>query len=159
MSTRDTFYGWYFAIHFVITLMVDGGFAIPAAYKLPGQQFMEDFHVASNKDFIVLEKPAWFMSFIWIEILFQLPFFVYGAYKLLTKTATPTTYLWMLVYGVNASLTTLACLAEVWARAGLTDALRYNLLAVYAPFFFISGYIVIDVFQRLQGELRKVKTD
>lgn len=120
---------------------------------------MEDFHVAQNEDFIVFEKPAWFMSFIWIEILFQLPFFVYGAYKLLTKTATPTTHLWMLVYGVNASLTTWACLAEVWAREGLTAAVRYNLLAVYAPFCLISGVIVIDVFQRLQGELSKKKIE
>lgn len=115
--------------------------------------------MAQNEDFIVLEKPAWFMSFIYVEILFQLPFFVYGGYKLLTKSQTPTTYLWMLVYGVNASLTTLACLAEVWAREGLVDSVKYNLLAVYAPFFFISGVIVVDVFQRLQQELTKVKRD
>lgn len=80
---RDTFYAVYFLLHIPIALLIDCAVVIPPAFRLPLQHTLLTFHATANKDFLVLLAPLWLKAAVFIEIVFQLPLFVFGAYWLL----------------------------------------------------------------------------
>ncbi|KAK7205934.1 transmembrane protein 6/97 [Myxozyma melibiosi] len=149
----DCFYFIYFIIHAFVTAFIDIGIIIPRDYRLKIQSNLLDLHVSMNNDPLLKNPPAWFVSFVVIEGIFQLPFFVVGAiafYRDSKKVYIPT-----LVYGVNASLTTLACLIEITygfrnlSPEELSDGDRVGLFWVYFPTFVIPLFMIVDMMRRL----------
>lgn len=154
----DKFYIAYFLLHVVITLAIDSTIALPRDWVFAFQRQLGDFHIAKNHDLLVASKPTWLKTFVWVEILLQTPFFVWASYDLWKKNKR--VYPAVLAYGVEASTTTLACVAEVAVLPQLTTAERLNLVAIYLPTLLIPLYMAYDFFMRISTELTtKAKTD
>lgn len=160
MSSRlDKFYVAYFVLHIAITLLVDAAIALPPAYQLPLQARALATHVKLNKDALVAARPAWLQGFVWVELLVQVPFFVWAAIAL--PAGDRRVYPAVLAYGVEASTTTLACLVEVVAHPALSTGEKANLFGVYFPTFVIPLVLALDFGRRIAKELtaRKPKVE
>lgn len=153
---RDRLYVGYFILHLFITLLIDSAIVLPENWVLRFQRQLLDLHVRLNSDLIVQTKPIWLQTFVWVEILFQTPFFVWAALDLTAgnRRVWPA----ILVYGVEASTTTLACVVEsAMLPLGLSE--RMNLVFIYLPTFVVPLILLVDFFWRIQKKLEKVKID
>ncbi|ODQ63588.1 hypothetical protein NADFUDRAFT_62177 [Nadsonia fulvescens var. elongata DSM 6958] len=179
----DYFYFAYFLLHIPITLLIDISLALPDLTPL--HTFLLDFHIKSNKDLLNANPPNWLVVFVFMEILFQLPFFFWGAYRLYTVKRIPNSvedapdhmdqnangklYLWILIYGLNASITTLGCIAEIFKFGPSQLNLLSNddvtkLVSVYLPTFLIPFGMAVDMVLRISSifkynESLKLKTN
>lgn len=164
-------------IHTLITAFVDSATIIPNEYLLDVQSTLLELHIEMNNDPLVRNPPAWFVIFVIIEIAFQLPFFVVAAiafYKgtyirsnkiktnlqsryltLLLLKDSKQIYVLTLIYAVNASLTTLACIIEFMygfqnlSADEFSDEDRTNLVWVYLPTFVIPLFMMYDMTRRV----------
>lgn len=66
--------------HFFITVLIDCTIAVPEQYLFPIQKTLQSFHIESNNDLLVANPQPWLVGFVWLEIIFQIPFFVAGTY-------------------------------------------------------------------------------
>lgn len=175
----DLVYFIYFIQHAIVTVLIDSTVVIPREYQLPIQQFLSDFHIESNKDILLLQKPIWLQSYIWLELLFQLPLFIIGPYYLLKGIKIKTSnnpfisiltfhfffflllidnkniYIPMLIYAVEASTTTFACLIEVLFLNQLTLSEKSNLAALYAPILAVGLLMLVDMAVRIGSWIPK----
>jgi len=101
-------------------------------------------------------QMAWFRSFLFTEILYQVPSFFFTLYGLFNKR--PSVYILTLVYGVLASVTTLSCVATVIAvprpgvgvtQATITEDQRNFLLMNYLPFMIFPLFMAVDSARQL----------
>ncbi|KAI0308243.1 hypothetical protein B0F90DRAFT_144369 [Multifurca ochricompacta] len=103
---------------------------------------------------------SWFKSFLYLEVLFQLPVFVIGAHGLWRDSRR--IYGLLVLYGASTCTTTLACVATVINTPttsaatiaqqviSITPEQRAMLLSSYVPFFVIPLYLAVDMALRLQ---------
>lgn len=66
--------------HFFITVLIDCTIALPEQYLFPIQTKLKTYHIESNNDLLVANPQPWLVSFVWLEILFQVPYFVIATY-------------------------------------------------------------------------------
>lgn len=153
----DGAYVCYFVLHIVITVLIDAAIALPEQYQLPLQKQLLAYHVRTNSDLLIVDSPVWLRSFVWLEILLQLPFFFWAAADLLRgrKRVWPA----IVAYGVEASTTTYACLAEV-VFMDASPEIKRNLLGLYVPTLALPLVMAIDFGRRIASELtQKQKTE
>lgn len=150
MNKRDSFYFAYFLLHIPITILIDSCLVLPLSSRFALQNTLVEFHILSNKDFLLADPPLWLQVFGGFEILFQLPFFIVGAWALWEQWAP--IYVGITVYGFNAFLTTLVCLAYVQSEGvanGLTSDDVLALGGLYTPYLVIPLVMMIDCGMRL----------
>ncbi|VDB91976.1 unnamed protein product [Peniophora sp. CBMAI 1063] len=171
LSSRwlDAVYVGYFLIHIPATVLLDLQSIYPAAYTPAWFRAIPVWYVGFANDpliagalGLVKTSPtefAWLKSFMWLEALFQLPLFFYGAYGLWKDSFS--VYVPILLYGASTATTTLACVALVLATpstsaataaagiASVTFAQRANLLANYLPFLFLPLIMALDMSSRM----------
>ncbi|KAF9784140.1 hypothetical protein IL306_008342 [Fusarium sp. DS 682] len=103
---------------------------------------------------------AWFRSFFYIEIFVQFPLAVYIARNLATKKpSSGPVELAGLVYGCLASMSSIACVAELLEMGPelVSEDKKPNLIwGTYFPYALIPGLMAVDMYTRL---LRRVSTD
>lgn len=133
--------------HVLITLAIDSTIALPEEYQLGFQKYLAQVHLDQNKDLLVASRPKWLQGFVWVELLFQTPFFI-GAAIGLTKDCKKT-YLWILLYCVEAAITTFGCLVEVVYLDGLTQNEKLNLFFVYLPTCLVPLAMGYDFWKRV----------
>lgn len=154
--TWDTFNYWYYLIHIPITIIMDSTIVVPPKFNF--QTFLIQFHINQNKDFLMVLKPLWFQTFVWVELLFQLPFFFAALYMI--STQCPTRHLWNMIYGFNASFTTLVCIVHYVAIGpdqGLTQKEVIQLVSIYLPYLLIPLGIMIGSYIQLSSQLKEPK--
>lgn len=150
MNKRDSFYLAYFLLHIPITLLIDLCLVLPPSSRFAIQNTLVEYHILANKDFLLADPPLWLRIFGGFEILYQLPFFVVGAWAL-WKQWTPI-YVGITVYGFNAFLTTLVCLAYVESEGVANGLTRDEVLALgglYTPYLLIPLVMMVDCGLRL----------
>lgn len=155
MNRFDKFYFAYFLLHIPITVFMDSNIVVPKEYLVSWAQAVLDFHISTNKDFLLVETPLWLQVFGLFELVFQLPLFVYCSIKLY-KGNDRLHWIWMVIYGFNASFTTLVCLVYVYLTGdqyGLSFGERINLLGIYSPYLVIPLVMLIDYVKRIQSSL------
>lgn len=154
--TRDRLYVWYFVFHVFITWLIDSAIVLPDRFLSQVQRQLLEFHVRQNSDLLVQTKPIWLQAFVWVELLLQTPFFIWAALDL----TAGRTRIWpaILVYAVEASTTTLACLVEC-ALLPLTLDQRINLVMIYLPTFVVPFILLVDFWSRIQSRLTKAKQE
>lgn len=148
----DKFYVGYCVFHIVVSIAVDAGIALPSNWTHPLQVKMLDLHMSMNKDPLFLATPMWLQGFVWLEIIFQIPFFAWAAADL----ARGKRRVWpaCLAYGIEASTTTFACLVEIWYSTAVeSEAVRWKLLSVYVPTLLVPLIMAIDFWRRISKEL------
>lgn len=87
-----------------------------------------------------MSKPSWFVPCIYIELIFQLPFFIYAT---IVYKSTLLDVL-NIVYAVNAGFSTFLCIAWILsegARFGLTTEETAQLALIYLPYIIIPVII------------------
>lgn len=150
MNKRDRFYFSYFLFHIPITLLIDSCLVLPPSSRFGFQNWLVEYHILTNKDFLLADPPLWLRIFGGFEIFYQLPFFFFGAWAL-WKQWTPI-YVGITVYGFNAFLTTLVCLAYVESEGvanGLTQDEVFALGGLYTPYLLVPLVMMIDCCLRL----------
>ncbi|CAI8495228.1 unnamed protein product [Pichia kudriavzevii] len=156
----DAVYFYYFVIHTPITLLMDSTFVIPHEYQLSIQSKLSEFHIKQNQDFIAIEKPLWIQIFVVWELIFQLPFFIYGIMDYLKNNKTGySVHSWpmFLLYGFNAGFTSLVCLIYILSEGpthGLSTGSLINLFSLYVPTTLLPFYMMYDFYHRI-GKLLK----
>lgn len=158
VSFLDKIYAYYFMIHIPISLLVDSAIAVPPEWWLPFQKTLAGIQINDNKDALFAARPIWLQSFVWVEILIQVPFFAWAAGKLLQ--GNERVWVGMVIYGIEAAITTFACLIEVFYLEGLTRPEHIKLIGLYLPTFIIPLIIAGDFASRINSRLgAKAKTD
>jgi hypothetical protein len=141
---RITFLG-YFITHIPITLCLDLQVLFGQHYP-PNLQQLFSWYTSTYKDQLLIHKPAWLQSFIWAELLFQLPFFFVATYGLLFKknwVRIPS-----IIYGVHVATTVWPIIADLIDNKVNSQEEKYVLFSFYAPYFIIpallAGYMALN---------------
>ncbi|KAK9365012.1 transmembrane protein 6/97 [Lipomyces kononenkoae] len=145
----DAFYFVYFVLHIFITVAIDSAGVIAPDSRPAFQKALLRVQIEENKDPLMANVPVWLYTFIGVEVLFQLPVFIGGAWALYQDYKKA--YIALLIYGVNASITTLACIAELaWNEEyELTGDERQKLIWIYLPTFLIPLILTVDMTARI----------
>ncbi|KAK4056828.1 hypothetical protein OIO90_002078 [Microbotryomycetes sp. JL221] len=154
--TRDMVYMAFMLVHIPATCFVDMH-ALPFISNLLPEASRLVYQIA-HKDDPLLQSAhtpafAWFRSFLLLEILFQLPTFVYGSWALWRDNTT--VYPLLTIYGASTATTTLACLATV-LQMPLTRERQAILLAEYVPFCLLPLAMAVDYGLRLTKMVKSV---
>lgn len=136
----------YFLQHIAATVLVDATVVVPDQFLFPLQKRLAQLHISTNNDFLLAAPPNYLKLFVWIELLFQLPFFFVAIPYFYHDD--PRIYLPALVYGIEAALSTLVCVAEILV-ADLSNPDKLPLAAMYAAYMFVALYLSRDMYLRL----------
>lgn len=93
---------------------------------------LQQFHVETNHDYF-MSKPTipWFEALVWLELLFQVPFFAFataGFVRRWNAVRIPC-----IIYGTSAATSVVPIVADVLASEKLTDPQRYKLVGICEP--------------------------
>ena len=160
------------AQHIVVTLLIDSTIALPVTYQTSLQHRLGRFHIESNNDLLVANPPPWLVAYVWLELLFQLPFFFFGAYYFLKGEIflnifilslinylldNKKVYIPSLIYGVEAATTTFACLVELfYLDVSQSDLIK--LVSFYLPTLVVPVLLSWDMFNRISKWVPSEKT-
>ncbi|KAH9982934.1 transmembrane protein 6/97 [Lactifluus volemus] len=165
----DLFYCVFFLIHIPSILLVDCQVISPKRLVPGFVQSIIPWYVRLFGDPIIGgtmglfangSELAWFKSFIYLQILFQLPVLFLGAHALWLDSRG--IYGLLVLYGTATCMIALPCIATIINipttsdmtisrnAISITPAQRILLLSIYVPFFVIPLYLAIDMASRLQ---------
>lgn len=147
----DKFYIGYFLVHILTTVAVDSAIALPEKWTFPFQTKMLDMHMSMNNDPLIAASPIWLRAFVWVEIVLQTPFFFWAAHDLYKNKKR--VYPAIVAYGVEASTTTLACLAEIAFNNTLATDHKVKMLGLYIPYLLIPLLLAVDFSRRIISDL------
>ncbi|CAN0228562.1 unnamed protein product [Laminaria digitata] len=133
---------FFFVTHIIITLLLDVQ-ALPFGDNFPEVlKSLMRFHVETNHDYF-MAKPTlpWFEGLIWVELLFQVPFFAFataGFVRQWNAVRIPC-----IIYGTAAATSLVPILADVLASDKVTDLQRYKLIGIYLPWLILPIVLVL----------------
>ncbi|CAM9119395.1 unnamed protein product [Hapterophycus canaliculatus] len=122
-------YTVFFATHFLISLLLDAqalsiGDNFPQVLKA-----LMQFHVETNHDYFMAKPTApWFAALIWLELLFQVPFFAFataGFVRRWNAVRIPC-----IIYGTSAFTSVVPIVGDILASDEVTDPQRYKLICI-----------------------------
>jgi hypothetical protein len=115
--------------------------AILGDYYPAALQDLLSWYLVTFRDPLMRDQPVWFKSFIWCEMLVQMPFFFVASYALLKKAN------WIRIpaifYGVHVATTLVPILAEIVFSSYLTDAEKLTLVGFYYPYLLIPAMFAV----------------
>ncbi|AMD20263.1 HDL481Cp [Eremothecium sinecaudum] len=155
---EQTFYYVFFILQIPIIVFIDSASVLPEKYHLAPNVL--NWYINYNNDFLLYENPIWFQWFVVVDLIFQLPFFIYITrsfnklwmirHKKGEKPKPAAQDLWrkmsiaLRLYGLNASFTTFICIWNILARAyypltglPMSSSDKLWLLGLYVPYFII----------------------
>ncbi|CAM9314398.1 unnamed protein product [Choristocarpus tenellus] len=102
----------------------------------------QQFHVETNNDHL-MEKPLppWFEALIWMELFFQLPFFI------VASVAFAKGWNWIripcIVYGSSAFTSMMPILGYTLTSERINDAQRFKLIGIYSPWIVLPLVLIV----------------
>ncbi|KAF9047201.1 hypothetical protein BDZ89DRAFT_1058252 [Hymenopellis radicata] len=96
---------------------------------------------------------TWFICFLAIEFLFQLPVFVLGMIALWKDSKS--IYVLLLVYASSTVTTTLPCLVHIVQHDALSTVQRTIILSGYVPFSLVPLGMAVDMGYRITHSFTK----
>ncbi|KAL7650232.1 hypothetical protein ACMYSQ_012034 [Aspergillus niger] len=149
---RDLIYFSFFAIHVPIIFLVDAAPILPTALQSNLSHTLRQFYIDTYHDKFFEEPPApWFYFFILMELFYHVPVSVWALGGL--KRDDPLVPLHLLIFGLQAFLTSTVCLVEVWSWADRTVAQKQNISMLYGPYVALGAFMALDMFFRLRTRL------
>ncbi|CAL5874197.1 uncharacterized protein PFLUO_LOCUS8485 [Penicillium psychrofluorescens] len=120
---------------------------------------LREFYISSYRDkFFEEPAPTWFTVFIWMELLYHVPLSLWSIRGLLRNH--PMVPVHLLVFGVQAFVTSLTCLADVWAWPDRSVAEKRQITTLYGPYVALGAIMALDMGTRLRRQLMpKVKDE
>ncbi|XP_049415086.1 uncharacterized protein LOC125877852 [Solanum stenotomum] len=130
----------YFLLIAIVAPLFDGQVALPKHIFPPVLVDLKSWYTQQYGDYLVSEKPHFFVGLIWLELLFAWPLSVLSLYAIAAgKSWIKTT---SLMYGVSTLTAMVAILSEMKGSAKASD----KLLMVYYPFL---GFAVLAILRGL----------
>lgn len=130
----------YFFFIAIAAPLFDGQVALPKHMFPPVLVDLKSWYTQEYGDYLVSEKPHFFVGLIWLELLFAWPLCVISLYAIAAgKSWLNTT---CLLYGVSTLTAMVAILSEMKASERASD----KLLMVYYPFL---GFAVLAILRGL----------
>ncbi|KAJ3363449.1 hypothetical protein GGF32_004149 [Allomyces javanicus] len=143
------------ASHIFPTVLLDAQIVLPAIPAwIPGAAVLDRARTWALRQYLTgpivdpLVRAAargelpWFRTFLWAELVFQLPVFVVACYHLWHDRVHSIRDL-LVVYGAHTATTMVPVLTYLATVAGITTAQRGALLAMYAPYLAVPVQIVV----------------
>lgn len=145
--------GLYFLSHIPITLFIDLQAVLPA--ELYPQEFSNllRWYAKEFKDPLMQDPPVWFKSFVFCELVFQLPFFPIAAYAFF-KGSCRWIRIPAIIYAVH-TITTLIPILYIFLLEDFSKAVafkgvrpenfreRLTLIGVYVPYLIIPIILLL----------------
>ncbi|KAM6164394.1 sigma intracellular receptor 2 [Rhynchocyon petersi] len=145
--------GFYFLSHIPITLLIDLQGLLPRELYPAELRNLLQWYIKEFKDPLLQYPQAWFKSFLFCELVFQLPFFPIATYAFFKGGCkwirTPA-----IIYSVHTMTTLIpifsALLFDDFSKASgfkgqgpKTFQERLTLLSFYAPYFLIPLMLLL----------------
>ena len=129
----------YFITHIPITLCLDLQILLGQFYP-DNLRSLFTWYVSVFNDRLLATRPIWLQSFIFAELVLQLPFFFAAVYGIAYEKK------WIripaIIYGSHVATTVIPILAEVAFSTELTFHEKLVLCSVYLPYFLIPAALV-----------------
>lgn len=152
MQKRDIAYLLFFTTHLPIILLIDTTPLQPTSFQTTLSSQLRGYYISTYRDkFFELAPPPWFTAFLWMEVLYHIPASLWAVWGLVKEH--PLLPVHLLVFGVQAFVTSVACLVEVWAWEDRTVLEKQNLTMLYGPYVMLGAYMAIDAVLRLRSQL------
>ncbi|KAH4069891.1 hypothetical protein HBH70_076020 [Parastagonospora nodorum] len=154
---RDLVYLVFFIIHIPVMLGFDLSGYYPAQIKPLWMTSLREWYVATYGDRFFYNPPAFFPPFLALELLFHLPLSLWAIPALLRSD--PRVPLALLVFGLETTLSTLVCLAEMLSWEELSAAQRGvgGLGGMYGGYLGLGVFMTVDCYARLDGWIAREK--
>lgn len=117
---------------------------------------LRDFYFTKYNDHFFSpthDLPAWFPIFTLLEAIYHLPLTLWAIPALLRND--PRIPLALLVFGLETSLTTLVCLAEMLSWDDMSSMQRglQGLGGMYGGYLAVGIFMTLDCYARLDGQI------
>ncbi|KAI8931205.1 hypothetical protein NX059_011554 [Plenodomus lindquistii] len=146
---RDLAYLVFFIIHLPVMLAFDLTAFYPTSIKPTWMTTLREFYVATYGDRFFYNPPPYFATLLLLELTFHLPLTLWAIPALLRSS--PRIPLALLVFGLETSITTLVCLAEMWSWQELSPVQRGvgGLGGMYGGYLVFGVFMTVDCYARL----------
>ncbi|ESK97750.1 hypothetical protein Moror_17376 [Moniliophthora roreri MCA 2997] len=162
----DLVYTLFFLVHIPATLLLDLQAIYPKHLVPSALASLQEWYIDFSGDPLISgmarglgnSELRWFQSFVYLEMLFQLPTFIFGAKALIEGKRS--IYPLLCVYGASTATTTYPCLLYITdaGNAGTITTFQYSLLlSSYIPFFLIPLVMAVDMGYRLSSTVSEEK--
>ncbi|KAF7716361.1 Uncharacterized protein PECH_000146 [Penicillium ucsense] len=154
---RDLAYLFFFASHIPIIFLVDTVPLQPAWFRSNLSTTIREYYIATYRDkFFEEPAPVWFNAFIWMELLYHVPASLWAVWGLMRDH--PLIPVHLLVFGVQAFVTSLTCLVDVWSWTDRSMEEKQQITYLYGPYVALGALMALDMVLRLRAQLMpKVK--
>ncbi|XP_059661062.1 uncharacterized protein LOC132307352 [Cornus florida] len=130
----------FFMVFPVLALVIDSQICFPDKYFPDNLVDLKLWYTREYGDYLVDEKPNFFVGIVWLELLFLCPLSIFNLFGIMGgKSWFNTT---CLVYGVSAFTSMVAILAELIGSRKASE----ELLMMYYPFM---GFAVLAILRGL----------
>lgn len=118
---------------------------------------IRSWYVATYGDRFFYNPPAWFSTLTFLELVYHLPLTLWAIPALLRND--PRIPLALLVFGMETSITTLVCLAEMWSWDELRPEQRglAGLGGMYGGYLALGIFMTMDCYARLDQWIARQK--
>ncbi|KAF1946921.1 integral membrane protein-like protein [Clathrospora elynae] len=152
---RDLVYLVFFIVHLPVMLAFDLTAFYPINIKPLWMSSIRTWYIATYGDRFFYNPPAWFPVLTFLELVYHLPLTLWAIPALLRND--PRIPLALLVFGLETSLTTLVCLAEMLSWGELSSVQRgvQGLGGMYGGYLATGIFMTLDCYARLDQMIAK----
>lgn len=130
----------FFITHIPITICLDSQ-ALLGLYYPSMLRDIYSWYATSFHDELMANPPLWLLSFIFLEIFTQLPFFFVASYAFIFK------YNWIripsIAYGAHVATTVVPILTSILSSPNTSINEKAVLFSFYFPYLFIPSILAI----------------
>ncbi|KAJ8118231.1 hypothetical protein OPT61_g733 [Boeremia exigua] len=175
---RDLIYFIFFLTHLPVMLVTfagianDDGLCVAVTDQITGFDLtgyypsnikplwmgeLRAWYVATYGDRFFYNPPAWFGALTFLELVYHVPLTLWAIPALLRND--PRIPLALLVFGMETSITTLVCLAEMWSWEELRPEQRglSGLGGMYGGYLALGIFMTLDCYARLDQWIARQK--
>ncbi|XP_010276012.1 PREDICTED: transmembrane protein 97 [Nelumbo nucifera] len=146
----DAILFFFFLLIAVVAPLIDAQTCLPLHMFPDFLVDLKSWYAREYGDYLIVEKPGFFVGIVWLELLLQWPLSIANLYGIVAKKS------WMkttcLIYGVSTLSTMVAILGELMGSGKTSD----KLLKMYFPFL---GFTVLAILRGVVPQSNKASSD
>ncbi|CAK7329681.1 unnamed protein product [Dovyalis caffra] len=119
---------FFFLVIAVAAPLIDAQTCLPLSLFPDFLINLKQWYAHQYDDYLIIEKPHFFVGIVWLELFFQWPLSLLNLYAILASKSWFNTT--CLIYGASVLTSMVAILAELTGSGKASD----NLLMMYSPF-------------------------
>ncbi|KAF2125092.1 integral membrane protein-like protein [Dothidotthia symphoricarpi CBS 119687] len=146
---RDLVYLVFFIVHLPVMLAFDLTSYYPLSLKPEWMTTLRTWYITTHGDRFFYNPPAYFPALQFLELTLHVPLTLWAIPALLRND--PRVPLALLVFGLETSVSTLVCLAEMLSWGELSAGQRGvgGLGGMYGAYLGVGVFMTLDCYARL----------